>query len=80
MVNVNKLKAKIVETGLNVEGTAERAGMNKATLYRRLCKPEEITIGEADRLTKALQISGREAISIFFSQLVAQNATNNTID
>lgn len=71
MVNVNKLKAKIVEQGLNVETTAERAGINKATLYRRLNNPEEITIGEADALVSALSMSFSDAVAIFFSQIVA---------
>ena len=71
MVNVNKLKAKMVERGMNVETTAEAAGMNKATLYRRLNNPEEITIGEADALVSALEMDCPEAIAIFFSQIVA---------
>jgi len=71
MVNVNKLRAKMVENGLNVETTAEKAGMNKATLYRRLNNPEEITIGEADALVSALDMSGGEAVAVFFSQIVA---------
>ncbi len=36
MVNVNKLKGKIVERGLNVENLAERIGLDRATLYRKL--------------------------------------------
>ena len=71
MVNVNKLRAKIVEAGMNVEATAEKAGINKATLYRRLNNPEEITIGEADALVSALNLSCSDAVAIFFSQIVA---------
>ena len=71
MVNANKLRAKMVEVGLNVETTAEKAGISKATLYRRLNNPEEITIGEADKLVSALALSCADAVAIFFSQIVA---------
>lgn len=36
MVNVNKLKGKIVECGLSIEELAKRIGKDRATLYRRL--------------------------------------------
>ena len=49
MVNVNKLKGKIVERGLNVDGLAEKVGMDKSTFYRKLANEgSTFTIGEAD--------------------------------
>lgn len=36
MVNVNKLKAKMVELGTNVDELSEKIGMDRATFYRRL--------------------------------------------
>lgn len=72
MVNVNKLKGKIVECGLNVSDLASKAGIDRATLYRKLrLNGESITIGEADLIAKALNLSAHEASSIFFSQYVA---------
>ena len=35
MVNVNKLKAKMVELGTNVDELSEKIGMDRATFYRR---------------------------------------------
>ena len=36
MVNVNKLKGKIVECGLNISELADLIGIDKATLYRKI--------------------------------------------
>lgn len=71
MVNVNKFKAKMVECGLNVDKLSEVTGINRATIYRRLNNPEEITIGEADAFAAALSMTGEEATTIFFNQYVA---------
>lgn len=35
-VNVNKLKGKIVENGMTVSALAEKIGVDRATLYRKL--------------------------------------------
>ena len=43
MVNVKKLKGKLVECGMNVEAVADRMGMDRATFYRRL---RELRISE----------------------------------
>ena len=71
MVNVNKLRAKIVEKGLNVERLSELSGINKATIYRRFNDPDEITIEEADKLVSALEMNADEAMAIFLAQCVA---------
>ena len=71
MVNVNKLRAKMVEKGLNVERLADLSGINKATIYRRFNSPDEITIEEADKLVTALQIDASDAMAIFLAQYVA---------
>lgn len=72
MVNVDKLKGKMVEKGFNVERLAKRIGMTRATLYRRMENDgEDITIAEADAICKALELTGQEASIIFFNQYVA---------
>ena len=35
-MKLNKLKAKIVELGMNVETLADKIGMERSTLYRNL--------------------------------------------
>lgn len=72
MVNVNKLKAKLVECGINVEELAERIGMDRATLYRRLNNNGlTFTIGEADAIARELNFSHDDVNAIFFAQYVA---------
>lgn len=72
MVNVNKLKGKIVELGRNVESVASAIGIDKATFYRKLAaNGETFTIGEADSIAKELGLTKDETNAIFFSQFVA---------
>ena len=72
MVNINKLKGKIVECGLNIAELAALIGIDKATLYRKInADGPSITIKEADRIAKELRLSHDEVNAIFFSQFVA---------
>ncbi|MCX7772940.1 MAG: helix-turn-helix transcriptional regulator [Clostridia bacterium] len=72
MVNINKLKGKIVEKGMSIEKIAEKMGIDRATLYRKLnANGGNITIKDADKIALALDLSPSEAAAIFFSQYVA---------
>ena len=72
MVNIEKLKEKIVELGYNVEKVAEVINVDRSTMYRKLSgKADGFTIKEVDRICKALNLSKEEAIAIFFTQYVA---------
>ena len=66
-MNVNKLKAKIVEMGMNVESLAEAIGIDRSSLYRKLNNSERITIGEAQKMKDALSMSDDEAYEIFLA-------------
>lgn len=66
-MKLNKLKAKIVELGMNVETLADKIGMERSTLYRKLNNFEKITIGEAVRMKDALNMTDAEATDIFLS-------------
>jgi plasmid maintenance system antidote protein VapI len=66
-MNINKLKGKIVERGMNVEALAECIGINRASLYRKLNDAEKITIGEAAKMKDALEMSDDEAYEIFLA-------------
>lgn len=66
-MKVHKLKAKIVERGLNVEALANMIGVERSTLYRKLNLFEKITIGEAIRIKAALDMTDDEASDIFLS-------------
>lgn len=68
-VNTNKLKAKIVENGMNVSELATKIGMDKSSLYRKLANDgESMTIRDANAIVRVLGISSEDAIAIFFSQ------------
>ncbi len=72
MVNVNKLKGKIVECEMTVSDLASIVGIDKATLYRKLNgNGESFTIKEADIISKKLRLTVEEVNAIFFSQYVA---------
>lgn len=72
MVNVNKLKAKMVENEINVDEISDMIGIDRATFYRRLANNgETFSIKEADMIISALNLTKDEVNSIFFSQIVA---------
>lgn len=72
MVNINKLKAKMVEIGINVEELSGAIGMDKATFYRRLSADgQTFLIKEVDAICKELKMTKEEVNEIFFSQFVA---------
>ena len=71
MVNVQLLRGKIEEKGINVAEVATQMGMDKATLYRRLSNAETFTIGEVGKIAEILHLTHDEAVSIFFNQNVA---------
>lgn len=71
MVNVNKLKGRIVECGITVAELADKIGVDPSTLYRKLNNAESFTLKDADFIVKVLGLSKEDAVSIFFSQYVA---------
>ena len=72
MMNVNKLKGKIVENGVNVDAVAEAINIDKSTFYRKLAAGgDNFTIGEADQIAKFLKLTKDEVNAIFFAQFVA---------
>lgn len=66
-MNVNMLKGKMVEKGINAETLAKKVGMDRSTMYRKLGNIEKITIGEANKITAVLELTGSEASAIFLS-------------
>ena len=72
MVNVNKLKGKLVENGLTIAETAEKINVNPATLYRKISNNgESITVKEATMLSEILHLTSQEINDIFFASVVA---------
>ncbi len=72
MVNVNKLRGKMVECGVKVDCVAEQLGVSRSTFYRKLeSDGGAFTIKEVSIIAKALHLDLAELNSIFFSEVVA---------
>lgn len=72
MVNINKLRGKIVENGLSVKDLADKLEMDRSTLYRKMnSEGDTMTISDAEKISKILDLSLEEVNSIFFSEFVA---------
>ena len=71
-VNVNRLKGKIVERGMSVAALADKIGIDRSTLYRKLENDGAgLLVKDANNIAYALQLSYDEAMSIFFARYVA---------
>lgn len=72
MVNINKLRGKIIENGLSVKDLADNLEMDRSTLYRKMNNEgDTLTISDAEKISKILNLSLEEVNSIFFSNFVA---------
>jgi len=72
MLNINKLKGKIVEKGVTITKLADMIEMDRSTLYRKLADPDDkLSIREANKICKALRLTKDEAFQIFFGEYVA---------
>lgn len=71
MTNLKKLKAKLVENDVTVEQAAKCLDIDTSTMYRRLNGESKFLIEEAERLAVMLNLTGGEAVAIFFADTVA---------
>ncbi|MHC1718573.1 MAG: XRE family transcriptional regulator [Acidaminococcaceae bacterium] len=72
MIDVDKLKGKIIEKKFNIETLAQKVGINKATFYRRLdAGGEDFTVKEIYLIATELKLSRMEVNNIFFKTFVA---------
>ena len=60
-----------MEKGWNVEALAAEIGIDRTSLYRKLNDGEKFTVGEAQKIKSALNLTNEEASSIFFGEPVA---------
>lgn len=71
MVNVSKLKGKIIERNTTQEALAKDIGIDKSTFYRKMKQNGRFSIQEVNLIVSSLGLSKEEALSIFFSEIVA---------
>lgn len=70
-MNIPKLRGQMVEKGLNVDALAAATGIGRASLFRKLKDGEKFTIGDAQKIKAALNLTNEEANAIFFGKPVA---------
>ena len=71
MVDISKLKGKIVERNTTQEELANKIGIDKSTFYRKMKQNGNFSIKEVNLIVSTLNLSKDEAMSIFFSETVA---------
>lgn len=72
MTNADKLKAVLKEKEMSIEEISKVIGIDKSTFYRKLASNgASFTIGEVEKLSKALALSVDDINAIFFSNFVA---------
>lgn len=70
-MKVNELKAEIVRNGMTLEKFADKVGLARTTLWRRLSNPNELTLIEIRAMAEVLQLSKEKIVDIFFTEKVS---------
>lgn len=65
-MKINELKAEIVRNEMTLEEFADRANIQRTTMWRRFKNPEEITLGEIKKIAETLQLTSKKVTYIFF--------------
>ena len=72
MVNILKLKGKIVEAGFSISVLSKELGIDRSTFYRKLNEDGTVfTIKEVNVMCDKLHLSLKDLQDIFFNKLVA---------
>lgn len=72
MINIPKLRGKIVENEMSISDLAEKMGISKSTLYQKINNNGvSFTIDEVVTISKVLNLSKDEFNNIFFADFVA---------
>ncbi len=71
-MNIRKLKAKLVERDVSIADLASILNVDKSTVYRKFNKSgESFTVGDVDKIAKALSLTYKDINEIFFTNIVA---------
>jgi DNA-binding phage protein len=70
-MRVNELKAEAVRKGLTIDEVAEKAGIKKTTMWRRIQDSGNFTIKEIESIANTLDLSGIKILEIFFDEKVS---------
>jgi len=67
----NEFMAELVRRELTVKTVAQKAGMNAATLHRKMNGESDFYRGEIEKIIQFLGLSGADVLRIFFAEKVA---------
>ena len=76
MVDFEKLKSKMKNSGMTITSIARQSNTSRETLYNRLKGIGEFTASEIDSLTKTLRLTRKERDEIFFNNKSELNSHN----
>lgn len=71
MVDMRKLKARMVESGTGMPRLAEATSRSRSSLYRVLQHPEKLTVRDVRAIAATLRLSADDVQAIFFAPDVA---------
>lgn len=72
MVNIRKLKAKMVEKDISIIQLANILSIDRSTVYRKFNKSgENFTVKDVEKIAKALSLTYDDINNIFFTDEVA---------
>lgn len=67
-VNVGLLRTAAKEKNMSIEDVAKSAGIDRATMYRRIkAGGDKFTVDEAQKIAAAIRLSKEQAVAIFFA-------------
>jgi hypothetical protein len=68
MVDLDKLKIEIVDSGMTMVAIAKKSQMQRMTLYNRLAGRGEFTASEIEGISDALRLTPDQRDDIFFAK------------
>lgn len=71
MCKVKKLIGIMSEKSISQDMLAQRMGLSRSTINRKLKTGEDFSIGEAKKMAEILGLSAQDAADIFFNSTVA---------
>lgn len=72
MTDIKELRLKMFEKDFSVEKLASKTGIGKDTLYRRMKNNgSDFTCAEVQAISKELELTENDIMSIFFNSVVA---------
>ena len=70
-MNNIELKVKLMRSNMSVEDLAQRMGINKVTLYRKIKGESQFDLNEIKEVAEILNLTQNEIFSIFFTSQLA---------